>query len=85
MFRLNTLLSALMGNAYRFEHITFNPNLARRSGRLAGRAKSIYRGWGFNNTPYYVQLSKAERKGKSWEETRAMRIKKFKEMVKNGK
>lgn len=83
MFRLNNLLSALMGNAYRFEHITFNPNLARRSGRLAGRKRSIYHKWGFNNTPYYIQLSKAERNGKSWQETQAMRRKIWKEQ-KNG-
>lgn len=79
MLNLSHLLTALMGNAYHWEKLTFNPNLVRRGGRVAGRKKSIYHKWGFDDDAYHVHLSKAERAGKTWQETQAMRMKIWKQ------
>ena len=86
MFTLRNFFGLLGGNAYRWEEFAFASNgmNGHRGNHLKGRAKSIYHKWGFNNTPYYVNLSKAERKGKSWQETQAMRKKIWKKEQKNG-
>ena len=85
MFTLSHLLGVLNGNTYRWEEFAFatNARVGHRGNHLKGRRKSIYHKWGFNNTPYYVHLSKAERAGKTWKETQAMRKKIWKEQ-KNG-
>jgi len=85
MFTLSHLLGLFGANLYRWEEFVFASAASNghRGNHLVGRRKSIYHKWGFNNTPYYVQLSKAERKGKSWQETQAMRRKIWKEQ-KNG-
>jgi hypothetical protein len=88
MFTLSHLLGVLSGNAYRFDQFSFNSAMskqgsyARRSGNLKGRTRSIYHNWGYNDSPYYVHLSKAERAGKTPEQTKAMRIKIWKKRSK---
>ena len=82
MFTLNHLLGIFNNKNYRWENFAFASgmqrgygNTARRSGRLRGRTKSIYHKWGFNNDAYHVNLTKAERAGKTWQETQTMRYK----------
>lgn len=68
------LAEMLHGNSYHVDSRLFVVgNRMRKSGRLHGMKRSIYRGWGFNNDAYHTHLPKAERKGKSWEETQALR------------
>ena len=79
MNMLRSLLGIFGGNAYRWEDFNLSQSL-RQSGtagatrNLKGRKKSIYRKWGFNNSPDYVNLSKAQRKGKTFLETKKMRV-----------
>ena len=68
------LAERLHGNSYHVDSRLFVVgNRMRKSGSLHGMKRSIYRRWGFNNDAYHTHLSKAERKGKSWEETKALR------------
>jgi hypothetical protein len=83
MMTVNQLLGIFSNyGPYRWEKLAFNGNVARKSGRVKGMRKSIYHNWGYNDSPYYIHLSKAERKGKSWQETQKMRMGIFKKRSK---
>lgn len=72
----------LTGSPYRWDGLVMRHNVRKDYGRRRGRGKSIYRGWGYNDSAYYVDLSKAERAGKTWQETQALRMKIWKERQK---
>ena len=81
MMKVSGYLAGLLfgGSPYRWESMRFNQsNMVRMSGRLKGRKKSIYHKWGFDDDAYHIHLSKAESKGKSWQETQKMRMDIFK-------
>ncbi len=68
------LAEMLHGNSYHADsRLLIVGNRMRKSGRLHGMKRSIYHRWGFDNDAYHTHLSKAQRKGKSWEETQALR------------
>ena len=68
------LAEMLHGNSYHVDSRLFVVgNRMRKSGRLHGMKRSIYHRRGFDNDAYHTHLSKAQRKGKSWEETQALR------------
>lgn len=75
------LLGLLRGTPYRWESFAM-PSMPKSYERRNGRGKSIYRRWGLNDSAYYIDLPKKVRRGMDCKQTRAMRMKLWKERQK---